>query len=191
MTPIDSNPETKPSETRMGTTSTLTPDRPQPLGTSPVRLPPQVQRYLAPLARFGNRNLAYAGAVLVFLGVWLPIKALSIPFADITVTANFWDVSKFESLILILAAAASAGLGYIRDYRWLWATAGVILLFEIIQFFDALTATYIHPSWGWVVLLAGVLLLFAAAALDRDPREKQGDARVAIEEIRRRFAAPR
>lgn len=146
------------------------------------------QRYLSPLQRLGAQRSAWIGAALLFIGVFLPAKAATIPFLNVTISASFWDFSKFESLILILLALASGWLAWVHDYKWLWVTGAISLVFLVIEFFDALTASYVHPSWGWLVLFPGVVLILAAAALKRDPRETPGDATTVIRDLVRRMS---
>lgn len=151
----------------------------------------RVQRYLAPLRRLGNKRVAWIGAALLFTGVFLPAKAATVPFLNITFTASFWDFSKFESVLLIALALASVGLAFIHDYKWLWITGGVSLLFMIIEFFDALTSSYLHPSWGWLILFPAAGMLLAAAALKRDPSESSGNAVSVVRDLLGRAGAAR
>lgn len=151
----------------------------------------RIQNYLAPLQRLGSQRSAWIGGALLFIGVFLPTKAATIPIVNYTVTASFWDFSKFESLILILCALASAWLAFIHDYKWLWATSAVSLVFLIIEFFDALTASYLHPSWGWLILFPGTLLILAAAVLKRDASETSGDAVGVVRDLMQRASAGR
>jgi hypothetical protein len=151
----------------------------------------RLRRYLAPLQRLGNQRTAWIGAALLFIGIFLPAKAATIPFLNVTVSASFWDFSKVESFLLILLALVSGWLASIHDYKWLWITGGVSLLFMIIEFIDSLTASYMHPSWGWLVLFPGAFLLLAAAALKRDPRENSGSAVSVVRDLVHRAVAGR
>lgn len=160
-------------------------------GFSSDRSLQRFQRYLAPLQGLGQQRVAWIGAALLFIGVFLPTKAAAIPFLNVTVSVSFWDFSKFESLVLILLALASGWLALIHDYKWLWVTGGVSLLFIVIEFFDALTGSYLHPSWGWLILFPGVILLLAAAALMPDASETSGNAVGVVRDLVRRTMAGR
>lgn len=151
----------------------------------------RVQQYLAPLERFGNQKVAWIGSILLFVGIFLPTKAASIPFANITVSASFWDFSKFESFLLVLFALASSGLAYIRDYKWLWATGAGSLFFLAIEFFNTLTQSYLHASWGWLILFGGVALILAAGTMRPNPRETSRDAATVVGDLVRRMSGPR
>lgn len=151
----------------------------------------RIQTYLAPLEGLGNQKVAWIGSILLFIGIFLPAKAASIPFANITVSASLWDVAKLESFLLILLALASAGLAYLRDYKWLWATGTVASFFLIIELFDSLTESYLHPSWGWGVLFPAVALILAAAAMRRRPHEISGDAVTVVRDLVRRLSETR
>jgi hypothetical protein len=151
----------------------------------------RIQGYLAPLESLGKQKVAWLGSILLFIGIFLPTKAASVPFLNITVSASFWDFAKFESFLLMLLALASAGLAYIRDYKWLWATGIAISFFLLIEFFDAVTHSYIHPSWGWLILFPAVLLILAAAALRRDPMETSGDAAAVVRDLMQRMSQAR
>jgi hypothetical protein len=184
--PINSAPQLEP----VREDGTLSPDHSRP-GFPSGRSLERFQRYLAPLQRLGNQRTAWIGATLLFIGVFLPAKAATIPFLNVTISASFWDFSKFESLLLIVLALGSGWLAFIHDYKWLWITGGVALLFTIIEFFDALTGSYLRPSWGWLALFPGVALLLAAAALKRDPRETSGNAVSIVRDLAQRAGAGR
>jgi hypothetical protein len=184
--PVDSDPQLE----RVRADSRPVPNHSIP-GLPSDRSLERIQKYLAPLQRLGNQRSAWIGAALLLIGVFLPAKAATIPFLNVTVSVSFWDFSKFESLLLILLAFASGWLALIHDYKWLWITGGVSLLFMAIEFIDALTSSYIHPSWGWLVLFPGVALLLAAAALKRDPRETSGNAVSVVRDLAQRAAAGR
>jgi len=184
--PIDSTPQLEPVR-EDGSGSPLPSIRGFPSDGSLERL----RRYLAPLQRLGNQKVAWIGAALLFIGVFLPTKAATIPFINVTVSVSFWDFSKFESLLLIALALVSGWLAFIHDYKWLWLTGGVSLVFVLIEFFNALTGSYLHPSWGWLILFPGVALLLAAAALQPDPRETSGNAVSIVRDLAQRAGAGR
>jgi len=179
-------PDARPAQNSSGSTSQTGSRRPQ--SESALE---RIQKYLAPLQRLGNQRVAWLGSLLLLIGVFLPAKAASIPFANLTVSASIWDFAKFEGFLLIVLALASAGLAYLRDYKWLWGTATAATLFLVIEFFASLTETYIHPAWGWFILFSGLILLFAAAAQRRDPLETTGDAASVVKQMMQRVSSGR
>lgn len=185
-TPIDSTPQREPVR-EDGSDSPLRSIR----GFPSDGLLERLRHYLAPLQRLGNQKVAWIGAALLFIGVFLPTKAATIPFINVTVSVSFWDFSKFESLLLIALALVSGWLAFIRDYKWLWLTGGVSLVYVLVEFFNALTGSYLHPSWGWLILFPGVALLLAAAALQPDPRETSGNAVTIVRDLAQRAGAGR
>jgi len=114
---------------------------------------------LRPLEGLGSQKAAWIGSILLVVGIFLPTKAASIPFRNVTISASFWDFARFEAFLLILLALASAGLAYARDYTWLWVTGIAAAFFLIVEFFQSFTQSYVHPSWGWLVLFLSMVLL--------------------------------
>ena len=141
----------------------------------------RAQSYLTPLEQFGRQPIAWVGSALVFIGVFLPVKTYTVSSSIISfsVSWSLWDLNALWSLIVLLAAVASAFIAWQRDYRLLWVTGGIIALAELINLlftFSSPAGTSAHPSWGWILLIPGVLLILAAAVLRANPGEPQGDA---------------
>jgi hypothetical protein len=141
----------------------------------------RAQGYLSPLEQFGRQPIAWVGSALVFVGVFLPVKTYSVSAGlfSVSVSWSLWDLNALWSIVVLLAALASAFVAWQRDYRLLWVTGGIIALAELINLiftFSAPTGASAHPSWGWILLIPGVLLILAAAVIRPNPSEPQGDA---------------
>lgn len=74
---------------------------------------------LRPLEGLGSQKVAWIGSILLVVGTFLPAKAASIPFRNVTISASLGYFARFEAFLLILLALASAGLAHARDYTWL------------------------------------------------------------------------
>lgn len=141
----------------------------------------RAQGYLTPLEQFGRQPIAWLGSALVFIGVFLPVKTYSVSAGlfSVSVSWNQWDLNSLWALVMLAAAVVSAFVAWQRDYRLLWITGGIIAVAELINLlftFSAPTGASAHPSWGWILLIPGVLLILAAAVLRPNPSEPQGDA---------------
>ena len=98
---------------------------------------------------------------------------------SINVSWSLWDLNAIWGIVVLLAALASAFAAWQRDYSLLWVTGGVIAVADLLNLlftFSAPNGASAHPSWGWILLIPGVLLILAAAVLRRNPHEREGDA---------------
>jgi hypothetical protein len=141
----------------------------------------RAQGYLTPLEQFGRQPIAWVGSALVFIGVFLPVKTYSVSAGafSVNVSWNLWDLNALWGIVVLVAALASAFVAWQRDYRLLWITGGVIAVAELVNLlftFSAPAFASAHPSWGWILLIPGVLLILAAALLRSNPSEPRGDA---------------
>jgi hypothetical protein len=135
---------------------------------------------LAPLEQFGRQPVAWAGAALTIIGLWTDVKSYSFSVLGISegVSINMWNMSGIWSLVILLLAAVSAFAAWQRDYRPLWLTGGAIAVIELLNLvftFHGVGGFSAHPSWGWIVLIVGVLGILAAAVMRPNPNEPQGD----------------
>jgi hypothetical protein len=137
--------------------------------------------YLAPLEQFGRQPIAWAGAALVIVGLWTPVKTYSVSVVgfSVNVSGNMWEMNGLWSIALLLLAAVSAFVAWQHDYRPLWITGGAIAVIELVNLvftFSGTSGASAHPTWGWVLLILGVLGILAAAVMRPNPNEPQGDA---------------
>lgn len=136
--------------------------------------------YLGPLEQFGRQNVAYVGAALVLIGTFLPEKyySASAGIYSVSATRSIWDLSVLWGLLMLLAAIVTAFAAWQHDYRLLWATGGVILVAEILNLLNSFSGDGIsaRPSWGWIILIVGLLGILAAAIMPSKPGEPTGDA---------------
>jgi hypothetical protein len=57
----------------------------------------------------------------------------------------------------------------------------VILIIQFLWTFSSgysISGVSAHPSWGWILLFPGALLILAAGAMRPTPRDRQDDAGV-------------
>jgi uncharacterized membrane protein HdeD (DUF308 family) len=124
--------------------------------------------------------VAYVGAALVLIGTFLPEKyySASAGIYSVSATRSIWDLSVLWGLLMLLAAIVTAFAAWQHDYRLLWATGGVILVAEILNLLNSFSGDGIsaRPSWGWIILIVGLLGILAAAIMPSKPGEPTGDA---------------
>jgi peptidoglycan/LPS O-acetylase OafA/YrhL len=128
-----------------------------------------IQGYLAPLDALGRQTVAWIGSALLLVGIFLPAKSVSV--LGFSTSVSYWDYSKLDSFVLFLLAAASAGLAYIMDFRWLWVTGVASVVFVLLLLVSTLGEAFVSPSWAFLVLFLGALAILAAAAMKPDPNQ--------------------
>jgi hypothetical protein len=175
----------------MGTTNSgySTSTTPPPLKTRPtnapfgIQIPDSVQNALAPLEPVGRQYLAWIGAALLLIGTFLHVKTytyngpnlglnISVPSASQT----FWEYSGLWAFVVLVLAIASAGLAFIRDYKWLVVTGAVsfvILVLNLLFTFSGVLGLSARPSWGWIVLFLGALAVLAAGMMRSTARDAE------------------
>jgi hypothetical protein len=181
-----------PGETdTIGTTipQASTMSTPPPLKTRPtnapfgIQIPDSVQSALAPLEPVGRQYLGWIGAAFLLIGTFLSVKTytyngpnlglnISVPSAS----QNFWDYSGLWAFVVLVLALASAGLAFIRDYKWLLVTGGVsfvVLVLNLLFAFSGVQGLSARPSWGWIVLFLGALGVLAAGAMRSAARDAE------------------
>jgi hypothetical protein len=181
-----------PGETdTMGTTTSdySTMSTPPPLKTRPtnapfgIQIPDSVQNALAPLEPVGRQYLGWIGAALLLIGTFLHVKTysyngpnLGLNIAIPSASQNFWDYSGLWAFVVLVLALASAGVAFIRDYKWLVVTGAisfVVLVLNLLFTFSGVLGLSAHPSWGWIVLFVGALAVLAAGAMRSTARDAE------------------
>jgi len=129
--------------------------------------------------------IGFLGSALLFLGVFLPIVKLPI-VGDLNYVAN----GRGDGVLVLVLAVVSIGCVLFRWYRELWITAfgaAGVLAFTFFNFqsnikqattqlqtdlkdnpFRGLADVAVQSiqlQWGWAVLVIGIVLLVAAAAM--------------------------
>jgi hypothetical protein len=129
--------------------------------------------------------LGISGSALLFVGVFLPIVKLPV-VGDLNYFAN----GRGDGVIVLVLAIVSLGLVLFKWYRELWITslgAAAVLAFTFFTLqsklnematqletdlkdnpfrgLAGLAMQSIQLQWGWAVLVIGVGLLIAAAAI--------------------------
>ena len=148
----------------------------------------------------GRTLVGLAGAILLFVGAFLPI--VSLPFVG---SVNYFNNGQGDGIIIVGLALISALLILIKRYRGLWATGGLSLLVLGYTFYtlsariaDAKASMEsqlagnpfigiaqaamqsVQLQWGWAVLVLGAVLLLAAAVMS-EVRLRQSQASSAAE----------
>jgi hypothetical protein len=132
----------------------------------------------------GKRYLAWIGAALLIIGLFLNSKTLTVntAFGTRSTSGTFWDWAPFWGTIIFILALATAGFAYLRDYKWLLATGAltlVILIFQFVYTFSpgvSYPGVSAHPPWyTWTLLFAGALAALAASLMRPNPRDNPDD----------------
>jgi hypothetical protein len=151
-----------------------------------------IQKALAPLEQLGRQKIVWIAAAVLIIGLFLPERTYTFSSAFISASASqsWWDYSTLGALLVLILAAASAFVAYARDYKWLWISGIIVLVFEVKVFIDAFSSIVVgasfHPSWGWIFLFIGMLGLLAAAMMRPSAGEAQGDAMATINQLMNR-----
>jgi zinc-ribbon domain len=135
-----------------------------------------IQDMLTPLEGLGKQVVTWIGAAFIIIGLFLPIKtySASVSIVSVSVSWNYWSVNSLLATLFLIAALAAAGLAYLRMYVWNWLIGAflfIFFLFGFINSFSGESGVGAHPSWGWIVLLIGLLGLLAGTAM-RDTGRK-------------------
>lgn len=125
-----------------------------------------------------RKIIGFVGAGLLALGTFLPV--VSLPLVG---SMNYFANAQGDGTIVLVIAAASAGLVAINRYKWLWLTsagAAVILAVFVVRFLVAMNdvqnalaedlagnpfAGLAEGLIGSVQLEIGVFVMFAGAIL--------------------------
>src|SRR5262245_21272687 len=133
-----------------------------------------------------NRQLlGILGSVLLFIGVFMPIVKL-----PIVGEMNYFSNGRGDGVLVLVLAVTSLALALFRWYRELWITALGAAAVMAFTFFNLqskigemkatmdtdlkdnpfrgvadLFVQSVQLQWGWAVLVIGVGLLIAAAAM--------------------------
>lgn len=130
-----------------------------------------LQGTVAPLEAVGKQVVAYVGAALLFIGVFLPAQTYSFALlgSSLSVTASLWNAHFIWGFFVLLSAIVGAAAAAVRMFSWLWLAAIVSLVSLVIPFLSILLDSNWSIGWGWIVLIVGWLALGAAAVM-RDTR---------------------
>ena len=129
--------------------------------------------------------LAVFGSILLFVGVFTPLVSL-----PIVGSLNYFQNGKGDGIFVLVLAALSLILALTRSYERLWLTAGgslAVLTFTFVRFemirqqmlsvmdrdlsgnpfagLARLAVDSVQIQWGWALLLVGVGMVIAGAAL--------------------------
>jgi len=132
-----------------------------------------------------NKILAFAGAGILFIGVFCPFMTMG------GFSLDCFDKGKGVGVTILLLAGTSAGCALVGELKFLWFT-GITAIwlpgFDVMQFlmrkseakralrdspFGDLageTMNQMSVGWGFAILLVGALLVVSAAAKPVKPR---------------------
>lgn len=144
------------------------------------QVPDSVQNALTPLEPVGKQYLGWIGAALLLIGLFVAAKTYTYSALTVNVSASqsLWSYGTFWAIILLLLAAASAVLAYVRDYKWLVVTGAVSFVILILNFLYAFSGELgfsARPSWGWILLFPGALIIMAAGAMRSTARDAENE----------------
>ena len=150
------------------------------IGLWGYQVPDSVQNALAVFEPVGKQYMGWIGAGLLLIGLFLSAKTYSYSAFNINASTSqsLWDYGPTWSVVLLLLAAASAGLAFIRDYKWLIVSGGVSLLILILNFlyaFSGVLGFSARPSWGWIILVPAALIIMAAGAMRSTARDNENE----------------
>lgn len=143
-------------------------------------VPDSVQNALTPLEPVGRQYMGWIGAALLFIGLFVSAKTYTYSALNVSVSASqsLWNYGTFWAVILLLLVAASAVLAYVRDYKWLLVTGGVSLVILILNFLYAFSGEVgfsAHPTWGWILLFPGAIIIILAGAMRSTARDAENE----------------
>ena len=129
--------------------------------------------------------LGIGGAILLFIGVFLPI--VQVPFLG---SVNYFQNGKGDGVILIVLAVISVFIVAGKEFKYLWITGGASLAtlgYTLFNFNSRMSVAHsqmqrdlannpyadvgsaflnmVQFQWGWAVLVIGAAALLASAAL--------------------------
>jgi hypothetical protein len=143
-------------------------------------VPDSVQNALTPLEPVGRQYMGWIGSALLLIGLFVSAKTYTYSALNISVSASqsLWNYATFWAVILLLLVAASAVLAYVRDYKWLLVTGGVSLVILILNFLYAFSGEVgfsAHPTWGWILLFPGAIIIILAGAMRSTARDAENE----------------
>jgi hypothetical protein len=150
-------------------------------------VPDSVQNALTPLEPVGRQYMGWIGCALLLIGLFLSVKTYSYngPAIGIgqvsvpSVSQTFWEYSGLWAFVLLVLSVGSAGLAFIRDYKWLLVTGGASLVILLLNFFWTFSSPFVltsaHPSWGWILLFPGAIIIILAGAMRSTARDAENE----------------
>ena len=139
-----------------------------------------------------KQKTAFAGSALLIVGVFLPI--LSVPILG---SIDYFRGGEGDGVVILALGAVSLALTFAKKYKGLILTSALssgMLGFTLVNFYlkmSDMKAKYaktmgdnpfagigqmametIKLEWGWVVLIAGVVLLGVSVVMKDDPDPK-------------------
>jgi len=121
--------------------------------------------------------LALLGSSLLLVGAFSPI--IKIPVKG---DMNYFKIGIGYGIVIILLAVGSAAAALFRKHKWLLMTGSIACSLLLITFIfyqikkyqlsrkvlvkvASAVVGFVHLQWGWLVLIAGAMLIVAAGAV--------------------------
>ncbi len=145
-----------------------------------------------------GKMLGYVAVVLLTIGVFCPV--ISIPFVG---QINYFKNGEGDGIIILLMAAISLGMILVNKTRWLLLPglgSLAVIGFSLYNFktnmqharnemeknlagnpfrgFADITVDSVNLEWGWVVLIIGIGMLFAAAVFEHNSKKKTSQNKI-------------
>ncbi len=144
-----------------------------------------------------KKLMGFTGSIILFVGVFTPI--VSIPIIG---NVNYFQNGKGDGVIVLILAVISFILTLTKKYKFLWLTGLSSLVALSITFIEFQVKMYkassqleselaenpfkgladvamksVQLQWGWAIMIVGVGLIIAAAAIKeghfKKPKSKQ------------------
>lgn len=141
-------------------------------GSGPAQTPAPAPASPMAISALSPRTLGLLGAVVLAIGTFLPV--LSVPIVG---TVTYFNNGRGDGVFALLLAAIAAIFTW-RAARWLIIPGGLALLLIGYSLLNAqrtisdlqagatglgaLVAQSVSLQWGWLVLLAGAILILIA-----------------------------
>jgi len=107
--------------------------------------------------------LGLLGSVILFVGLFAPI--VNITIIRRTVNMNYFQYWKDDGTIILFLAAVSLLLALLKIFKGLWFTGLICMTILVSNFINIQGSTIIQIQWGWALLIIGVVLVIASAAI--------------------------
>ncbi len=107
--------------------------------------------------------LGLIGSVFLFIGLFAPI--VNITIIKSTAVMNYFQYFKDDGTIILFLAAVSLLLALLKIFKGLWFTGLICMTILVSNFTNIRGSSIIQIQWGWALLIIGVVLVIASAAI--------------------------
>ena len=107
--------------------------------------------------------LGLIGSVILFVGLFTPI--VNITIIRKTINMNYFQYWKDDGTIILFLAAVSLLFALLKIFKGLWFTGLICMAILVSDFINIQGSPIIQIQWGWALLIIGVVLVIASAAI--------------------------